>query len=136
MKHAWVGLRGLVLRGGLGVYPEELDTIREYTVDLAWETDIRLACRLDQAEAVIDYARVAQVLQDCAASRHFGLVESAAAALVDAFLAAFPQVRRCHLVLAKAGVPQAQSHARVCLLVQRTRQGWKTLRPKVIFGSW
>lgn len=98
-----IHLNGIELTLHLGVPLEERAVPQTISADIALEFDTRAAGATDDFQLTVDYAAVHAIAVRVAASRPFALVESLAAEIAAAVLAACP-VQSVRILIRK---PQA-----------------------------
>jgi dihydroneopterin aldolase len=87
-----IAIRNLEFQGRHGATAAERKTLRRFQVDLELRTDLDAAIRTDRLADTIDYHAVCALIVDLGTSRTFHLIESLAAAIVDAVAEKFPGV--------------------------------------------
>ena len=85
-----VEVTGLEVQGRHGVLEEERAGEQPFVYDIELELAEPAA---DEIEETVDYREVAAVVQEVSGSRQFHLLESIAAAVVDALMDRFPAAR-------------------------------------------
>ncbi|SUO97686.1 dihydroneopterin aldolase [Suttonella ornithocola] len=83
-------LNNLAVEAIIGILPHERLKKQTLIIDLALETDFTAAAESDDVADAISYADVADYTLDFAQHSEFGLLETFAAALIDALFAEFP----------------------------------------------
>lgn len=82
-------IEGLQVQSLIGVYDWERVARRPLLVDLILEVDLGAAVASDDVSDTIDYARVAEALEQVALNSEFFLLEALAGAMLDTLFADF-----------------------------------------------
>ncbi|GAA0344036.1 dihydroneopterin aldolase [Bowmanella denitrificans] len=112
-------IEGLALQSLIGVYDWERTAPRPLLVDLCLWADLRQAAQSDKVADTIDYAKVAECLEQVAASSSFELLEALASCMLDRLFAEFP-VLKVSLKLSKPDILANASNVAVKLTRTRT----------------
>ena len=96
-----VELRGLELRGRLGVLAHERETGQPFLYDVELELP---EPRADELEETVDYREVVELVRELSDGRRYRLLESLAAAVADALLERFGKVERVRVRVRKPEV--------------------------------
>lgn len=113
-----LSVEGLTFPARIGVYPRERRRLQTLTIDVGFDVDASAAAPADALRATIDYAAVANTIEELLASQHFNLIETVADRVARVLLERFvsPRVR---VKVTKPGVPQR--HASASIEVERWR---------------
>lgn len=103
----------------IGILPHEQIKPQTLIISLDLETDFSRAIESDAIEDAINYAAVADFVQQFAAESSFGLLETFAAALIEELFAHFPLAQAITIVLQKSGAIAATRE--VGLKMRRSR---------------
>jgi dihydroneopterin aldolase len=108
-----IRLEGLQLDAEIGVYPHEHGVKQRLVIDVAVETDVREAARLDALERSIDYDALADACRAVCGQRHHRLIETVAERIAARVLETHgARVSRVSVRVAKpSAVPEAASVA-------------------------
>lgn len=105
-----VFVRDLRVRTVIGVEERERKAPQEVVVNLDLEADLESAAVTDDLARSVDYAAVAALVQEHAATARFRLLEALAGSIAALVLGRFPLVRSLAVRVEKAGaVPGARS---------------------------
>jgi len=110
-----VYIHGLELKARIGVHGWEQQTQQTLKVDLSCGLDLSVAGESDDLADTIDYAAIAQMLQNLAVEKHYALLEHLAETMAAQVLAAYP-IQAVDLHLIKLG---AVGKAQVGVSIQR-----------------
>jgi dihydroneopterin aldolase len=105
-----VFVRDLRVRTVIGVEERERKAPQEVVVNLDLEADFDAAAKTDDLALSVDYAAVAALVQEHAATARFRLLEALAGSITTLVLGRFPLVRALTVRIEKPGaVPGARS---------------------------
>ncbi|MBN1858437.1 dihydroneopterin aldolase [Candidatus Bipolaricaulota bacterium] len=117
-----LGVHGLEFRGNHGVFEQERQTGTRFRVDIEIEADVAVAVSSDELDDSIDYQEIAKIIDTVNRSRSYHLIESLAAAMVDALLRGLPRARRVFLRLSKLSPPGFPAGAATFVEFTRSRE--------------
>lgn len=103
----------------IGILPHEQIQAQTLIISLELETDFHQAIESDDIDCAINYAAVAELVCQFAATSSFGLLETFAAALLDELFAHFPLAQAITITLQKPGAITATRE--VGLKMRRSR---------------
>jgi dihydroneopterin aldolase len=118
-----VFVTGLSLHAFHGVMEHESTVGQTFMLDLELDLDLAQASRSDKLADTVGYDQVVEVASRAFTGQHCKLVESAAGAVADAILTAFPQVASVRVTVHKPHAPIAATFADVGVTILRKRQG-------------
>lgn len=118
---ATIHLKKLRFHGRHGVLPEEATLGQPWIIDLDLVVDIAEAAATDDLTCTVNYAEVYSLCHDIVTSRRFALVETLAATLLSAVLAAHPRVRSATITVHKPHVPIPGAHEGIALTTTLSR---------------
>lgn len=98
-------LEGMVLRGRVGVLPQEKRDGQDFVVDLALEFDRIAACATDNLADTVDYGRVFALVRDVVARADFDLIERLAGEIAARVLDAEPTAAAVAVTVRKPWAP-------------------------------
>ena len=101
-------IEGLSCQARIGVPPEERQRKQKLLVDIELGLDLKNAGRSDSFRHTVDYAAVAQLVQQLAESKEFQLVEALAESAAEGILQKF-EVEEVRIRVRKFSVPGAES---------------------------
>ncbi|HHX64855.1 MAG TPA: dihydroneopterin aldolase [Chloroflexi bacterium] len=113
-------IRDLLLRGIIGINPDEQDSPQDILISLTLHTDIRAAAASDDIADTADYSAMVRRIQALVESSRFGLVERLAEEIATLCL------RDAHVnaVTVRVEKPQVIRQARaVGVEIYRSREG-------------
>ncbi|TVR68914.1 MAG: dihydroneopterin aldolase [Spirochaetaceae bacterium] len=96
-----VGFRDLEVSCVIGVNPQERIAEQRLLVDLSLEYDFAPSLASHRVEDVLHYGEVARALTDHLRGNRYGLLESAAAGLLESLVKEFPALVRATVELRK-----------------------------------
>lgn len=117
-----LGVLGLEFRGNHGVFEEERRTGNRFRVDIEIEADIAAAAASDALEDSIDYQEIAKIIDIVNRGRHYHLIESFAAAIVEELLRRLPLANTVCLRLSKLSPPGLPSGTATFVQFTRDRE--------------
>lgn len=118
---ATIHLKQLRFHGRHGVLPEEAVLGQPWILDLDLEVNIAQAAATDDLRQTVNYAEVYSLCRDIVTGERYQLVESLAARILSAVLAAHPRVCSARLTIHKPHVPIPGDHAGIALTTQLAR---------------
>lgn len=116
-----ISLTGLRTRGYHGVLEHERATGQVFIVDLAFDLDISQAAATDDVTATVNYAEVAEVVEDIIGGEPVNLIETLAVTVGDAILAGFARISSVQVTINKPGAPIPADFGNVAVTVTRSR---------------
>jgi dihydroneopterin aldolase/2-amino-4-hydroxy-6-hydroxymethyldihydropteridine diphosphokinase len=116
-----IELKGLRATGTHGVLDEEKTRAQPFEVDLVLEADLRSAGLTDALEDTADYGAVAEAAVAVVAGRHADLLETLAARIAAAALAAAPNVGAVTVSVRKMRPPVPLQMESAGVTIRRTR---------------
>jgi dihydroneopterin aldolase len=123
-----IHLRGLELECIVGVRPPERKRRQRVRLDLTLGIDLSVAGRSGRITRTIDYARVADEVQNMLRFRAYRLMESAAEELSAMLFAAHPALSWVELCLAKPEALRGRASATGAVSVARERESFPVTR--------
>jgi dihydroneopterin aldolase len=114
---------GLLVHAHHGVMEHESKVGQRFILDLQLSTDLSEAARSDKVADTVSYSAIVETATRAFTARSHRLVESAAGAVADAVLAAFPRVNSVRVTVHKPHAPVAAIFADVGVTLVRTRHG-------------
>lgn len=118
---ATIALTGLRARGYHGVLEHERATGQTFLVDLQLQVNINQAAQTDDVEHTVNYAEVAEVVENILTGPPVNLLETLAVRMADAVLEQFALVTSVLLTVNKPQAPIPADFANVAVTVQRNR---------------
>lgn len=118
-------LTGLTVRGRHGVFEHERRDGQDFVVDLTAWLDLTAAGRSDDLADTLDYGALAEAAAEIVAGPPCDLIETVAARIADAVLAApnFARVRAVEVTVHKPSAPIPLAFADVAVVLRREREG-------------
>jgi dihydroneopterin aldolase len=129
-----IHLRGLELECIVGVRPPERKRPQRVRVDVALGVDLSAAGRTGRITRTIDYARVADELQNMLRFRAYRLMEMAAEELSAMLFAAHPVLETVELGLEKPEALRGRATATGGVSVERQRSSFPLARHAIARG--
>ncbi|MFO1258018.1 MAG: dihydroneopterin aldolase [Gammaproteobacteria bacterium] len=109
---------GLKLKTRIGVYDWEHDAPQPVLFDLELQTNLQKAAQSCQLQDTIDYAALADRLQEFTLEKHFELIETLAEEMAAFILETYPVA---HLRLKINKIEAIKNAAGVGLIIERSR---------------
>lgn len=97
-----IHIEHLLVRGILGINPDERIKRQDYLIHLVLWADLSLASASDEIQDTVDYKKIKTAVLALAEASSFGLVERLAQAVADTVLEE-PRVRRVQVRIEKPG---------------------------------
>jgi FolB domain-containing protein len=115
-----IEVRGLKLKGRLGVSPEERAVPQPVLISLAVRCDTHLAAATDDLSATLDYAKIVERISALVADEEFGLIETLADQIARQLLTD-ARVLDCWVRVAKTAAPLSEDVDEVAVEITRDR---------------
>ena len=116
-------IKGLKIYGYHGVNPEEKRDGQNFVLDLTAELDLSRACRTDDLNDTVSYAKIIKTVTAAFNEEKFDLIERAAQHTADRVLAAFDRIRAVEVTLKKPEAPIRADFDWVAVSIRRERDG-------------
>lgn len=100
-----ITIKGLKLFAYHGVNPEEKKDGQTFILDVDYYLDITKACRTDNVEDTVSYAKVVKTVKRVFTAEKYDLIECAARVVADAILREYPAIGRVDVELKKPEAP-------------------------------
>ena len=117
-----LGVLGLEFCGNHGVFRHERQTGNRFRGDVDIEADVGQALSSDELTDSIDYREIAEIIDTVNCGRSYNLIESFAAAMVDALLRRLPRACSIRLRLSKLSPPGLPSGTATFVEFTRSRE--------------
>ena len=109
---AKLSIKALALTTRIGALPFEQQIEQTLWLDVELSLDIRQIAATDDLNQAVDYAQLAQMLQETAKTHHYQLIETLVSHLQQQIIKTYPQILAGKLSLQKKGaLKQAQGVA-------------------------
>lgn len=115
-----IEVRGLKLKGRLGVTPEERAVPQPVLISLAVRCDTRLAAATEDLSATLDYAAIVDRISALIAEEEFSLIETLADRIARLLLKD-PRAQDCWVRVAKTAAPLSEDVDEVAVEISRDR---------------
>jgi dihydroneopterin aldolase len=112
---------GLLIHAHHGVMEHESKVGQRFVIDLELAIDLRNAARSDKLVDTVSYAAIVETTSRAFTAQTYRLVETAAGAVADALLAAFPGVGSVRVTVHKPHAPIAAIFTDVGVTLVRSR---------------
>jgi dihydroneopterin aldolase len=99
-----IHIEGLEVLTLIGVYDWEREHQQRILVDVELSADLSLAAKTDDVNNTLNYALIAQGINDFAANSENKLIEALASHMVDWLLQTFPMLKAVRLKLSKPDI--------------------------------
>lgn len=127
-------IRGLELDCIVGVRPPERKRPQRVRLDISLGVDLSPAARSGRITRTIDYARVADEVQNMLRFREYRLMESAAEELSAMLFAAHPPLASVEVYIEKPEALRGRASGRGAVRVRRERESFPLTRERVDGG--
>ena len=118
-----VFVKALALHAYHGVMQHEAKVGQSFTLDLVLDLDLAEASHSDKLAHTVGYDQVVEVASGAFCAQRYRLVETAAGAVADAVLGAFPKVTAVEVTVHKPHAPIAATFDDVGVTISRSRHG-------------
>jgi len=116
-----ISITGLELYARHGVNPEERQHGQMFLLDMLLEADLSTACRSDNLEDTVNYAKVIKRAAAAFTQQPCDLIERAAEITAQAVLAGFPTVEAVTLRVHKPDAPVKMPFEDISIEIYRRR---------------
>jgi len=116
-----IEVRGLKVRGRIGVTPDEREHEQALTISLAARLDTRAASATDDLRATLDYEEVVRAVSKICSSEEYSLIETLADR-VARYVLEHPYIEEVWVRVAKPQAPLAEEVDEVAVEVSRSRE--------------
>ena len=116
-------IQGLLVHAHHGVMAHEEKVGQRFTIDLELEIDLAPAGASDKLADTASYSAIVEMATHAFTRQSHRLVETAAASVADAVLAAFPKITSARVTVHKPHAPIAAIFNDVGVSILRKRQG-------------
>jgi len=117
-----LGIVGLEFEGKHGVFEEERQIGNRFRLDVNIDADVGGSLSSDELADSIDYREMAKIIDTVSRRRHYRLIESFAAAIVDELLRRLPRACTIRLHLAKLCPPGLPPGTETFVQITRSRE--------------
>ena len=117
-----LGIVGFEFHGKHGVLEEERQIGNRFQADVTIEADVGASLESDNLADSIDYRKIVKIIETVNRSRHYHLIESFAAAIIDELLRHLPQACSISLHLAKRTPPGLPPGTETFVEITRSRE--------------
>jgi dihydroneopterin aldolase len=118
-----VFVTGLSLHAYHGVMQHEAEVGQTFKLDLVLDIDLSAASHSDKLADTVGYDQVVEVASNAFCAQRYRLVETAAGAVANAVLEAFPKVTAVEVTVHKPHAPIAATFDDVGVTIARSRHG-------------
>ena len=118
-----ISIIGLELFAYHGVNPEEKQNGQVFLLDLLLEADASQACRSDNLEYTVNYAKVSKAAAAAFTGQVCDLIERAAEITAQAVLEGFPRIKALTLRVHKPDAPLKMKFDDISIEIHRRREG-------------
>jgi dihydroneopterin aldolase len=124
-----VFVSGLLIHAHHGVMEHESKVGQRFELDIELAMDLKDAARSDKLVDTVSYSAIVETADRAFTAKSHRLVESAAGAVADAILTAFPRVEQVEVTVRKPHAPIAAIFADVGVTLVRVRESRHTPSP-------
>ena len=114
-------IKGVVVHARHGVMKHETEVGQRFVIDLELYADLSESSRTDRLADTVSYSSVVETATSAFKNANYKLLERVAGAVIDAILAAFPQVRGVKIAVHQPHAPIAEIFDDVGVVLTRTR---------------
>ena len=100
-----ITIKNLKLFAFHGVNPEEKENGQNFYIDVDYYVNIIKACKNDDIESTVSYAKVVKVIREAFTKEKFNLIEKAAQVVADAIFENFESIYKVEITLKKPEAP-------------------------------
>ncbi|MBE6741674.1 MAG: dihydroneopterin aldolase [Ruminococcaceae bacterium] len=100
-----ITIKNLKLFAFHGVNPEEKENGQNFYIDVDYYVNIIKACKSDDINDTVSYAKVVKVIREAFTSDKFNLIEKAAQTVADAIFENFETIYKVEITLKKPEAP-------------------------------
>ncbi|MBQ9531259.1 MAG: dihydroneopterin aldolase [Eubacterium sp.] len=108
-----------------GVNPEEKENGQNFYIDVDYYVDIKKACKSDDVNDTVSYAKVVKVITAAFTKEKYNLIEKAAEKVADSIFDSFEDVFRVEITLKKPEAPVKADFDYMAVTITRERQSAK-----------
>src|SRR4029079_9599413 len=117
-----IELRGLIVRGNHGVFPEERRDGQDFVIDITVWVDLVNAAASDDLADTLDYGALAQPAADIVAGPARNLIETVAGEIAEDLMTD-ERVHAVEVVVHKPAAPIPLNFAHAAVVARRSRRG-------------
>jgi 7,8-dihydroneopterin aldolase/epimerase/oxygenase len=114
-------IKGLTLHAYHGVMSHEAKVGQTFGIDIELDIDLSGAARSDKVADTVSYDQVVTRATEAFLGHRFRLIETAAGAVADTILSAFPRVEKVAVTIHKPHAPVAATFSDVGVHIVRAR---------------
>ncbi len=114
-------IKGLEIYAHHGLLPQEREEGQVFFFDLDLTLSSCPACKSDDIEGTVDYAQVADCVEEVSAGRNYNLLERLASVVAETVLGRFPDIESVKVTVAKSKPPMAHPAGSVAVSAERSR---------------
>ncbi len=104
-----------------GVNPEEKENGQNFVIDLDYYLDLSAACRSDNLDDTVSYAKVVKTVTRAFTENTYDLIEKAAQTVADAVLETFSAIERVDITLKKPEAPVKADFEYMAVSISRVK---------------
>ena len=116
-----ITIKNLKLFAYHGVNPEEKENGQNFFIDLDYFLNMEKACRSDDLNDTVSYAKVVKVISRAFTAESFDLIEKAAQVVADAVLDEFEEIQRVDITLKKPEAPVKADFEYMAVSISRSK---------------
>jgi len=116
-----ITIKNLKLFAFHGVNPEEKENGQNFYIDIDYYVNIVKACKSDDINDTVSYAKVVKVIREAFTKDKFNLIEKAAQAVADAIFENFETVYKVEITLKKPEAPVKADFDYMAVTITRER---------------
>ena len=105
-----------------GVNPEEKENGQNFYIDVDYYLDITKACKSDDLNDTVSYAKVVKAVTRAFTQQSFDLIEKAAQTVADAVLEGFEPVSRVDVTVKKPDAPVKADFEYMAVSISRIKK--------------
>ena len=116
-----ITIKNLKLFAFHGVNPEEKENGQNFYLDVDYYANIIKACKSDDLNDTVSYAKVVKVIREAFTKEKFNLIEKAAQTVADAIFENFESIYKVEITLKKPEAPVNADFEYMAVTITRER---------------
>lgn len=116
-----ISIKNLKLFAYHGVNPEEKENGQNFFIDVDYYVNITKACRSDDVNDTVSYAKVVKTIRRVFCERSYDLIEKASQVVADAILEEYSDIFKVDITLKKPEAPVSAEFDYMAVSISRER---------------
>ena len=117
-----ITIKNLKLFAFHGVNPEEKENGQNFYIDVDYYVDINKACKSDNIDDTVSYAKVVKVIKAAFTKEKYNLIEKASQKVADAIIENFEAISKVEITLKKPEAPVKADFDYMAVKITRERK--------------